>query len=157
MNGNQAILPVREEHLDAIAALEEQCFSCPWPRELFARQLQSGRHVLLCALEEGAVAGYGGFEYVLDEGYIGNVAVDSACRRRGLGRALVEAMMAEARRLSLAFLTLEVRAGNVPARGLYEAMGFETVGVRKNYYEKPTEDAILMTVFLSRDGEETLC
>ena len=62
----------------------------------------------------------------------------------------------KARERELAFLTLEVRAGNTPARALYESMGFQTVGVRKNYYEKPTEDAILMTVFLSGE-EETSC
>ena len=153
----KTILPARVEHLDAIAALEEQCFSCPWPRDLFARQLQSPRHVLLCALEGEELLGYTGFEYVLDEGYIGNVAVNPAHRRQGLGRALVQAMIDKARERELAFLTLEVRAGNTPARALYESMGFQTVGVRKNYYEKPTEDAILMTVFLSREGEENLC
>lgn len=145
---NVNIEPMGECHLDTVAALEEQCFSCPWPRELFARQRTDGRHVLLCALAEGTVAGYGSFEYVLDEGYIGNVAVDRAHRRQGLGRQLVSALLERGRELGLAFLTLEVRAGNEPARRLYETMGFQTVGVRKNYYEKPVEDAILMTVFL---------
>lgn len=154
---NITILPMEEGHLDAVAALEQQCFSDPWPRDLLSRQLQSGRHVLLCALCDDTVAGYAGFEYVLDEGYIGNVAVSTDFRRRGLGRKLVEAMLECAQRRELAFLTLEVRAGNEPARGLYEAMGFHVVGVRKNYYEKPTEDAILMTVFLSREGEENQC
>jgi len=154
---NVNIMPMAESHLDAVAALEAQCFSDPWPRELLSRQLQSGRHVLLCAVCGGAVAGYAGYEYVLDEGYIGNVAVSADFRRRGLGRRLVEAMMESARQRELAFLTLEVRAGNEPARRLYEAMGFQIVGVRKNYYEKPTEDAILMTVFLSREGEENHC
>lgn len=142
------IVPMEPRHLAAVAALEAQCFSCPWPSELFARQLTDGRHVLLCAVADDAVVGYGSFEYVLDEGYIGNVAVDSAQRRRGLGRALVEALLEQGRMLGLAFLTLEVRAGNEPARSLYEAMGFQAVGIRKNYYEKPMEDAILMTVFL---------
>lgn len=154
---SMTIIPAGAEHLDAIAALEEQCFSSPWPRELFVRQMADGRHVLLCALLDGRVAGYAGFEYVLDEGYIGNVAVDAAFRRRGLGRGLIDAMVRKAGELGLAFLTLEVRAGNEPARALYTGRGFQTVGVRKNYYEKPTEDAILMTVFLSRDGEESLC
>ena len=154
---NVNIVPMEEGHLDAVAALERQCFSDPWPRELLSRQLRSGRHVLLSAVWDDAVAGYAGFEYVLDEGYIGNVAVSADYRRRGLGRKLVETMLECARQRELAFLTLEVRAGNEPARGLYEAMGFQTVGVRKNYYEKPTEDAILMTVFLSREGEENQC
>ena len=151
------IVPAGAEHLDAIARLEEQCFSSPWPRELLERQLADGRHVLLCALWDGEVAGYAGFEYVLDEGYIGNVAVNRAYRRRGLGRALVDAMVEKAQELSLSFLTLEVRAGNEPARALYADRGFTAVGTRKNYYEKPTEDAILMTVFLTREGEENLC
>ena len=78
-------------------------------------------------------------------GYVGNLAVRPDRRRQGLGAALVAAMGAAAREKGLAFLTLEVRESNLPARRLYEKCGFAAVGTRKNYYEKPTENAVLMT------------
>ena len=94
--------------------------------------------------EDGGLLGYAGLHVVLDEGYIDNVAVDPACRRQGIADALIDTFVrfGAAR---LAFLTLEVRAGNAPAIALYEKHGFYEVGRRKGYYDDPKEDAILMT------------
>lgn len=147
---NISVVSAREEHIPEIGRLEEVCFSAPWTRAMLARQLADGSHVLLCALAGELVTGYAGFSYVLDEGYIGNVAVDPDWRGRGIGAALVETMLARARALDLAFLALEVREGNAVARTLYAHRGFEIVGMRKNYYEKPVENAILMTAFLKQ-------
>ena len=83
-----------------------------------------------------------------DEGYISNVAVDPEHRRQGIGGALIAELVRRAQERSLVFLTLEARESNAPARALYAQHGFSDVGVRKNYYEKPREDAILMTLFL---------
>ena len=87
-------------------------------------------------------------QILLDEGYITNVAVSPDCRRQGVGRALIAALTAAARTQRLAFVTLEVRASNAPAIALYEGAGFVRVGVRKNFYAAPTEDAVLMTLYL---------
>ena len=91
-----------------------------------------------------SVLGYAGLHAVLDEGYIDNVAVAPEYRRQGIADALIGAFtrFGEAR---LAFLTLEVRAGNDPAITLYEKHGFYEVGRRKDYYDDPKEDAVLMT------------
>ncbi|HHU21860.1 MAG TPA: ribosomal protein S18-alanine N-acetyltransferase [Clostridiales bacterium] len=142
------IADASKEHIPAIEALEAACFSVPLSREMLLSQLGSQRHILLVAEEGGRVLGYVGMMYVLDEGYISNVAVDPACRRRGLATKLLRALIQRAGELKLSFVTLEVRASNGAARALYRKLGFNDVGRRKNYYQNPTEDAILMTLTL---------
>lgn len=132
------------EDVPAIAALEEECFSEPWPEDMIGRL----RENFTVALAEETVAGYLVLSTVLDEGNIDNVAVSPAYRRRGIADALVENAVARGRESGLAVLMLEVRASNIPAIRLYEKHGFVTVGRRKNYYTKPREDAILMTLVL---------
>ena len=92
--------------------------------------------------------GYVGCQTVLDEGYITNVAVSPDCRRQGVGRALIGTLVSHAGAQGLAFVTLEARTSNMPAIALYENAGFQKVGVRKNFYTAPVEDALLMTFFL---------
>ncbi len=136
-------------HLAQIEALEEACFSCPWTAAQLQNMMEDEKAVFLVLVDGDTVAGYTAFTTVLDEGYIANVAVAPAYRRQGLGDALVTAMAEEARRRELSFLTLEVRESHAPARTLYEKHGYKAVGLRKNYYEKPTESAILMTLWLT--------
>ena len=139
------IINVTEDMLPQIEALEQVCFSVPWTREQLRSQLGE-RQIFLAAVEEEQVAGYVGLMYVLDEGYISNVAVSPDCRRRGIARRLLAELERRCRALELAFMTLEVRASNTPAIALYESRGFRSVGRRKNYYKNPAEDAILMTL-----------
>ena len=134
--------------LPFLAELEALCFSRPAPLEVLRGQLGSDRHLLLAAWADDALAGYAGLMHVLDEGYIMNVAVAPACRRLGVGTVLLDALKARARDLALSFLTLEVRVSNAAARALYESCGFVEVGRRPDYYEKPVEDALLLTTFL---------
>ena len=136
------------EHIDAIEELEKQCFSLPWTREQLLSQLPDGQHEFLVALSEGRPVGYVGMMCVLDEGYIANVAVSPGCRRQGIAGALIAELLRRAGMRELAFVTLEVRAGNEAAKALYAKHGFVPVGTRKKYYTSPTEDAILMTKFL---------
>lgn len=144
------IVDVNERHIKRIHQIEEDCFSMPWTEKQLAAQRKDGQHEFIAAVGADDVPiGYVGLMYVLDEGYISNVAVDKQCRRQGIADALIEALTRKARELELAFLTLEVRAGNEAAIGLYEKHGFVPVGRRKNYYEQPREDALLMTKFLN--------
>ena len=134
------------EHLDEVAELEKICFSDPWSRNLLAQSLQDELSTFLAAVDEsGHVAGYAGLQIVLDEGYIDNVAVRPDFRRRGVADELLRAFLRLARTNRLAFLTLEVRASNAPAIALYRKWGFQEAGRRANYYEHPTEDALIMT------------
>lgn len=142
---NYQLVPMDRSHLEGVAALERTCFSHPWSVEMLAEELYNETASFLVAEgEDGSVLGYAGLHVVLDEGYIDNVAVDPACRRQGIADALIDTFVrfGVAR---LAFLTLEVRAGNAPAIALYEKHGFYEVGRRKGYYDDPKEDAILMT------------
>ncbi len=149
------IVPMTADHLDAVAALERICFSDPWSRSLLAAELDNDLSAFLVALdEEGQVAGYAGLQVVLDEGTITSIAVRPDCRRRGVASQLLEVFLNFARGNRLAFLTLEVRASNYDAIALYGSRGFRSAGRRKNYYEHPREDAIIMTLDFTGGGEE---
>lgn len=141
---NYEIVPATEEMLDTIEEMEKECFSVPWTREMLLYQMR-GNNVFLAAVQDGEVMGYIGMMFVLDEGYISNVAVTGKYRRQGVAKALISALEEKCREMRLSFMTLEVRESNTPAISLYAGLGFEEVGVRKNYYDKPRENAILMT------------
>lgn len=140
------IVPMTADHLDEVAAMEQVCFPDPWSRNLLADELDNALAAFLVALDEtGAVAGYAGLQVVLDEGCILNIAVRPDCRRQGIASRLLEVFLNFARGNRLAFLTLEVRASNEAAIALYERWGFAEAGRRRNYYEHPREDAVIMT------------
>lgn len=150
---NYRIVPMDRSHLASIARLEKLCFSSPWTEAMLEQELYNDRASFLVAEDEdGSVCAYAGLHVVLDEGYIDNVACHPQCRRQGLAKRLVEVYCRFGEQ-NLAFLTLEVRAGNDAAIALYAGMGFEEVGRRKDYYDKPKEDALLMTKFFKKEGE----
>lgn len=152
------ITDVQPHHLPQIEELEKQCFSLPWTWEQLMSQLPDDGHEFLAAEEEGKVLGYVGMMTVLDEGYISNVAVDPAFRRRGIGDLLISELLARSEIRELSFVTLEVREHNEPAIALYRKHGFVPVGLRKNYYTLPAENALLMTKYLKRGaGNDNPC
>ncbi len=134
-------------HLDGVCRLEQMCFAHPWSRQSLEAELDNDHSLFYAATENGAVLGYIGMSYVLDEGYIYNVAVDEAARNKGVGSALIQTLVNHCKRESFAFLTLEVRESNAEARSLYGKFGFVKVGERKNYYSDPCENAVLMTLY----------
>ena len=140
------IVPMNADHLDEVAELERICFSVPWSRNMLAEELGNALSAFLVALDDsGKVVGYAGVQVVLDEGYITNIAVRPECRRQGIAKKLLKVFLDFAQAHQLAFLSLEVRASNYDAIALYGIHGFRSVGRRKNYYEHPKEDAIIMT------------
>ena len=148
--------PVTEDLLSQIVEIEILCFSSPMTETLLRHQLSDPLHTLIAAINtDGCVLGYAGSMTVLDEGYIENIAVHPEFRRRGIGASLIQALIQQGLAEQLAFLTLEVRESNLPARKLYEKYGFSAVGIRKNYYDKPTENAILMTRFFQNHADIT--
>ena len=142
------IVDVSAEHIRQIEEIERDCFSRPWTAEQLKSQMRDEQHEFIDAVDGSRVFGYVGLMYVLDEGYISNVAVHPDARRQGIGDALIDVLAAKAAELELAFLTLEVRESNAPAIALYAKHGFHPVGKRKNYYDAPKEDAVLMTCYL---------
>ncbi len=146
MRAKVRIVPMTADHLDEAAALERVCFSDPWSRNMLAEELDNALAAFLAALDgTGAVVGYAGLQVVLDEGYILNIAVRPDCRRQQIASQLLEVFINFAQGNRLSFLTLEVRASNAPAIALYERWGFAEAGRRRNYYEYPREDAVIMT------------
>ena len=140
------IVPMTADHLDEVAELERICFSTPWSRNMLAEELDNYLSAFLVALDDNdKVAGYAGLQAVLDEGYITNVAVRPDCRKQGVAGKLLQVFLDFAQANHLAFLTLEVRPSNTAAVALYEKHGFQEAGRRKNYYEAPQEDALLLT------------
>ena len=141
------IVPMTAQHLPAVAELERVCFPAdPWSEALYRAALDNPAVAILLALgEDGALLGYAVLSVVLDEGNLDDIAVAPEARRCGVADALL-ATLTRYGRDTLAFLTLEVRASNLPAIALYEKHGFVPVGQRKDYYNAPKEDAILMTL-----------
>ena len=135
------IVRMNESHVATVAELERQNFSEPWPDIAVRGELTNKLSLWLVAVEDGEVVGYVGSQTVLQEADMMNIAVADSHRRRGIAKMLVEELI---RQLDAYQLTLEVRASNAPAISLYEALGFRQVGLRKNYYRKPKEDALIL-------------
>ena len=141
------IVPMAAEHLDRLEQLERMCFSRPWSKKMLAEELDNQCAAFLVAVEPETEqpVGYAGLLVVADEGYITNVAVFPEYRRRGVAAQLLSVFENFARGNRLAFLTLEVRPSNTAAIALYESFGFRQAGRRKNYYDLPKEDALILT------------
>ena len=139
------LVPMDRSHLSGVADLEKLCFTTPWNEAMLEEELYNDTASFIVAQRaDGEVLGYAGLHVILDEGYIDNVAVRPEYRRQGVADRLLDVFcrFGQAR---LAFLTLEVRPSNTAAVALYEKHGFREAGRRKNYYENPTEDALLLT------------
>ena len=135
------IVNLNESHVAAVAELEKQYFSEPWSENSVREELTNELALWLVAMDGDTVVGYVGSQTVLGEADMMNIAVADTHRRQGIARLLVQELIA---RLDATMLTLEVRASNAPAIALYESLGFRQVGLRKNYYRKPKEDALIL-------------
>lgn len=136
--------------VSAIAELEKLCFSDPWSENSIASEVDNRLSYWLVAEVDGIVAGYVGSQTVLDAADMMNLAVSPDHRRKGIGQALVNALVEHLRQNKVIALLLEVRVSNTPAIALYESLGFEQVGRRPKYYHNPREDALIMRKELVR-------
>lgn len=149
--------PLERADIDAVMEIERRCFESPWTPGQFRHELKIPFSRTVLAREQAGdqrLAGYVCRWAVGDEVSILNLAVDPEFRRAGLGRALVELVVAEALERGLSQVTLEVRENNDAARTLYSALGFVQTGRRKDYYAK-SDHALIMTKTLRQDGAET--
>jgi ribosomal-protein-alanine N-acetyltransferase len=135
---------MNEAHVPQVARLEALCFSDPWSEKSIASELENRLSLWLVAEEDGAVLGYVGSQTVMDETDMMNIAVDPEHRRRRIAAWLIDALISELRQKGSRCLTLEVRESNLPAAKLYESMGFAQIGLRKNYYRNPRENALIL-------------
>lgn len=139
------------EHIPELAEIEQLCFAVPWSEKQLLEELENPLGSYFVAVEDGRVLGYIGSQTVIDETCVMNVVVRPDCRGKRLGSLLMEALVQDCLEKGSRLLTLEVRVSNEPALALYRAFGFQQVGLRKGYYEKPREDAIIMTKFFQED------
>ena len=142
------IVAMTAAHIDALAAVERDCFADPWSAEALREELDNPHAVFRVAEgEDGAVLGYVGMHHLVDEGFITNVAVFPAARRQGAAKALMAELATYGVANRLYRITLEVRVSNAPAIALYEGAGYVRDGVRPKFYSHPTEDAAIYSLY----------
>lgn len=127
-----------------VAKIELECFSLPWSEEALIASLQQNYSYFVVACTDESIIGYGGVYVVAGEAEIINIAVKSEYRGKGVGKELVMALLQEAKKRDAKNTFLEVRESNINAIALYEKCGFKKNGIRKNFYEKPVENAVIM-------------
>jgi len=131
-------------HIEALEPIEADLFGAErWSAAMFWNELANGHHYV-AALEGETLIGYAGLSVNGDEGWVQNIAVRRDRQRRGIGRALLEALLAEASRRGVKAVLLEVAVDNGTAQRLYDTFGFEPVGVRRGYYQPSNTDALVM-------------
>ena len=138
------IINMTAAHVAQVAQLEKICFHDPWSEKSIASELDNRLTLWLVAVDGERVAGYVGSQSVLGETDMMNIAVHPDYRRQGIGQNLVERLIRELKAQGNHSLMLEVRVSNENARKLYEKLGFVQVGLRKNYYRNPREDACIL-------------
>ncbi len=136
------------DDIPALCALELECFSSPWSAKSFEDFFANGCSHCFAAVYNGEVCGYVGMHLILGEGEITNLAVTGKYRRLGAASALLAQLY---RVDGLERLLLDVRVSNTAARALYEKCGFSVDGIRKGFYSKPREDAVLMSRVITED------
>ena len=143
-----SIREMTEEDIKEIAELEKECFSEPWSENSLRDELANETARFYVLRDSEKLLGYIGANNICNEVYITNVAVNSKCRGKGYGKILVKHLIKQSEAERAFFITLEVRKSNENAIKLYEKCGFKLIGERKNFYSKPTEDALIYTYYI---------
>ena len=132
------------DDISQVAEIERQIFSIPWSEKAFKDSMESDNTIYIVAKEDNNVTGYAGMYLSFEEGNITNVAVNPSSRRKGIGEKIVRDILNRAYEKGVRDVFLEVRETNSAAIALYEKIGFKEEGIRKNFYEKPKENALIM-------------
>jgi ribosomal-protein-alanine N-acetyltransferase len=139
------LVPLRRRHLKSVLRIEGQVYPRPWSFSLYLSELsmRGSRHYV-AARVGGAVVGYAGVMFSLDEAHVTTIAVDPAWQRHRIGTRLLLNLTRAALSRGARHMTLEVRVSNAAAQAMYRRFGYDTEGVRKNYYAETGEDALIM-------------
>lgn len=132
------------EDIDQVVEIENESFSRPWSKRSFEESLEKSDYIFIVADNRGVIVGYCGLYVVMDEANITNVAVKEEYRNKGVGYVIIEDLIERAKNAGVKAMTLEVRKSNNAAIRLYEQVGFKNAGIRRNFYESPKEDAVIM-------------
>lgn len=136
---------MQNDDLKRVTEIEQSIFSLPWSLKSFQDSIcQKNTIFLVAESEESGIIGYCGMYFLFEEGEIVNVAVDEKHRRKGAGEQMLLELFQAGHEKSVERFLLEVRKSNEPAIRFYKKLGFQESGIRKNFYEKPSEDAVIM-------------
>ena len=135
---------VRLDDINEMLKIEKKSFHSHWNRQTFIDELSSDNGHYVAVRDGGRILGYSGFRYVLDEGHITTLAVAPRSRKKGVGTRLIERLLEDAAAKGLKKLYLEVRQSNIAAQKIYKKLGFKTIDRRREYYQHPGEDALVM-------------
>ncbi|MBO6016038.1 MAG: ribosomal protein S18-alanine N-acetyltransferase [Lachnospiraceae bacterium] len=135
---------MQPEDLIQVSRLEAQTFTMPWSLDAYRRALGDENTLYIVAKDGAHVVGSCGVRNILSEGEITNVMVEEAYRGKSIGTSLLMRLLDEGEKIGIESFFLEVRCSNEPAIALYQKCGFRVEGVRKNLYEKPAEDGLVM-------------
>lgn len=141
------------EHMDGLIEVEEQCFNSGFARQTFEKEFENKIAIYVSALEGEMIVGYAGLWNICGEADIMHIGVRKDFRRRGIAYGMLGWLIEMCREQKVFAINLEVRKSNEAARALYRKLGFEEIGMRKNYYDG-TEDAVLMKLDLEKDDKE---
>ena len=143
--------PIKESDAKELSVLDAKCFAVPWSETSFSNEANNPIANYVIARIDDKIVGYAGFWAVTDEGQITNIAVLKEFRRQKIAHKMLTKLIEKAKEKNLCSLSLEVRASNIAAINLYSGFGFKPVGIRKNYYKNPTENAIFMDLIFERN------
>lgn len=136
--------PAKIENIDEMLKIEKRSFHSHWNKQTFFDEISAENGYYLVAKDKNRILGYSGFRFVLDEAHITTLAVHHRSRKKGIGTKLIEQLIKDARPMGLKKLYLEVRQSNTPAQKIYKKMGFKVIDRRREYYQHPVEDALVM-------------
>ena len=139
------VTKMQKNDIGQVAEIESQVFSMPWSKQGFLDALDQDT-IFVVAKYQQKVLGYCGMYCSFEEGEITNVAVSPQVQKQGIGKKIISGLLELAKEKKITRIVLEVRVSNAPAIQLYEKFGFQNVGIRKGFYEKPREDAMIMVL-----------
>jgi ribosomal-protein-alanine N-acetyltransferase len=138
------IIPMAESHIKAVCTLSQSSFSVPWSEQSMRDELENQNALSLVAEMDEEVVGFLNAHFLLDEADLNLIAVKAECRKQGIGSMLFSQLILKLKEKQIRTIMLEVRESNATAISFYRSFGFSEVGRRKNYYQKPQEDALLL-------------
>ena len=140
---------IKEDDIPKIIAIEKETFSDAWTAQSLCETCRQEQAFISVAEANGDIVGYCIIYYVLDEGEMVRIAIDQKLRHQGIGQALLNYTCGVCKEKGVGKILLEVRESNASARRFYAHYGFGEDGIRKNFYDNPKEDAVLMSKDLS--------
>ena len=146
------VAPAELSDAYGISLIEKECFSAPWSENQIKDEISKHGVIFLAAKSEEELCGYISGQLIIDEFYINNVAVTEKFRKYGIASALIGILIDDLQKTPCSLATLEVRESNIAARMLYEKFGFKNLGIRKDFYSRPKENACIYTLYFN-EGE----